>query len=46
MLMMLSPKDSEVDPTNAQLQKGVDSCKAAMNAPPHANSPILSVELM
>ena len=24
----------EFDPTNAQLQKGVESCKAAMNAPP------------
>lgn len=32
-------KGLEVDPTNAQLQKGVDSCKAAMNAPPPREFP-------
>lgn len=29
----------EIDPSNAQLQKGLESCKAAMNAPPPREFP-------
>lgn len=32
-------KGLEIDPSNAQLQKGVESCKAAMNAPPPREFP-------